>query len=84
MGGGYSRTAASVQQAKRLGACHGLSAALDIELAVDVPRMGLDRMQGDEQAFADLLVRVATGDQLQDSQFTRTEPFARRSCLGLG
>ena len=37
----------------------------DLELAVDVPQMGLDGVGRDEEALRDLLVRVAAGDELQ-------------------
>ncbi|MNI58005.1 hypothetical protein D3C73_1130980 [compost metagenome] len=39
--------------------------------------VGLDGVQRDEQALADLLVRAALGDQFQHCQLTTTERLAR-------
>ena len=55
---------------------HGLGAPLHAELAVDVTGMGLDRVQGDEQALADFLVGTALSNQPQDGQLTSAERFA--------
>ena len=44
---------------------HRLGAPLYPQLTVDMARMGLDRVQGNEQPVADFLVRAALGDQLQ-------------------
>ncbi|MNP84740.1 hypothetical protein D3C76_1841760 [compost metagenome] len=35
--------------------------------------VGLDRVQGNEQLVADLLVRITLGNQLQHRQFTGAE-----------
>src|SRR5690606_9579649 len=38
--------------------CHRLGASCHAQFGVDAPRMGLDRMQRDEQLFGDLLIRA--------------------------
>lgn len=44
------------QQPQGLGPGHRLGASLDAQLSIDVAGMGLDGVQRDEQALADLLV----------------------------
>src|SRR5690606_41678363 len=74
---------ASAQQPQCLGTGDGLGTPFDAQLAVDVPGMSLDRVQGDEQALADLLVRTATRNQLQYRQLASAEFLGERFRLDL-
>src|SRR4051794_34349715 len=44
------------------------AAGLDVELAVDAARVGLDRVEGDVQRAADLALRERAGHHAQDAQ----------------
>src|SRR5690606_5440960 len=65
------------QQTQLLGARDCLGTPLNVKLAVDVPGMGLDRVQGNEQLFADLLVGAALGYQAQYRQFSGGKRLGR-------
>jgi hypothetical protein len=45
---------------------HELGAGLELQLAHDVRAVRVDRADGDEELLADLLVRVAEGEQVDD------------------
>src|SRR5690606_40180238 len=48
--------------------CHRLGTSCHAQFGVDASRMGLDRMQRDEQLFGDLLIRATLGNQPQYRQ----------------
>jgi hypothetical protein len=51
------------------GAGDGFGAALHLQLVEDPAVVPFDGVQGEEEPLADLPVREALGDQLQDFQF---------------
>lgn len=69
------RTQALTNQPQLLRPRDRLGAPLHAELAVDMARVGLDRVQGDEEAVTDLLVRTTLGDQLQHRQLAGAQGF---------
>lgn len=54
-----------LHQVQLSGSSKGLSATGNIQLAIDVVDVGLDRAESNNQRFGDLSVRQAIGYQLQ-------------------
>ncbi|MNG38543.1 hypothetical protein D3C84_1262890 [compost metagenome] len=65
-----------MQHAQRLGPGHRLGTTLDAELAVDMAGVGFHRVQGDEQALADFLVRTALGNQFEHGHLAGAQGLA--------
>ena len=55
-----------LQQTQLAGACDRFGAPQDLELVEDLPIVPLDRVQGEEQPLADLLIREALSDEVED------------------
>ena len=81
LSGGGSRIAREAEPCSLLeqphlpGAGDGLGAPFHVELLEDAAVVALDRVQGQEEPRADLLVRKALGDQAQHLELAWAERF---------
>jgi hypothetical protein len=67
-----------LEDAEFSGARNGLPACADVELAIDVERVGLDGGRRHDQFFRDLLVGHVSVKQFQDLEFARRQGFDQR------
>ena len=58
----------ALEQSELARPAHGLVARVDVELAVDAPRVGLDGVERHVQRVADLALRELAGEQAQHAQ----------------
>src|SRR5262245_43424316 len=70
----------AVEQAQLAGTGHGFGAPLDLQLAKDLPLGACDRMQGEGEPLADLVIRESSSDERQHLQLAP----AQRLDQGLG
>jgi hypothetical protein len=66
-----------LEQVQLTGAEQGLSAALHVELAIDVVDVLLDGANRDDEPIGDRLIGMPIGDQAQDLVFARAQQLGQ-------